>query len=103
VQSAPPPALRTAVVPALQLGPPLHSFGLSISPLRPITLGFSTQVIGPASAQPLVPPASVVTIAVVAVSVTAPAPADPAPQPALESAPAPASTVDPGSETDSDT
>jgi hypothetical protein len=102
VQSAPPPALQAAIVPALQSGPSLHSFGSSISSLRPVTLDFSTPVVGPISTQPPVPPASVVTTAAVVVSVTAPAPADPAPQPTLESVPAPASTADPGFETDSD-
>jgi hypothetical protein len=48
------------------------------------------------------PPAPTVTTIVVAVSVTAPAPADPASQPMSESVPALASTIEPGSETDSD-
>jgi hypothetical protein len=60
-------------------------------------------VIGLVSTQPPVPLVYVVTTIVVVVSVTAPAPADPAPQQASESAPALASTIDPGSETDSDT
>jgi hypothetical protein len=42
VQSAPPLALQVGVVSAIQLGPQLHSFGTSISPLRPVTLDFST-------------------------------------------------------------
>jgi hypothetical protein len=49
-----------------------------------------------------VPPAPVVTTAVVAVSVTSSTLAAPAAQPSSESVPTPASTVDPGSETDSD-
>jgi hypothetical protein len=103
VQSAPPLALQAVVVPSIQSGPQLHSFGSSISLLRPVTMDFSTQVVGPVSAPPLVPPASAVTTTVVAVFVTSPAPADPAPEPASESAPALASTTDTGSETDSDT
>jgi hypothetical protein len=53
VQSAPPPALQAAIVPALQAGPPLPPFGPS--PLRPITLDFSSPVVGTLSAQPPVP------------------------------------------------
>jgi hypothetical protein len=94
VQFAPPPALQVVVVPALQSEPPLHSFGPTISPFRPVTLDFLTLVIGPISAQPLVPPAPVVTTVVVAVSVTALAPADLASQPMSELVPAPASTTD---------
>jgi hypothetical protein len=95
VQSAPPPALQVAVVPAIQIGPPLPPFGPSPSPLRPVTLDFSSPVVGTVSAQPPVPPAPIVTTAVVAVSVTASSPADPASQPLSESVPAPASTADP--------
>jgi hypothetical protein len=95
VQSVPPPSLQADVVPALQSGPPLQSFGASISLPRPVTLDFLTPVNGPVSAQPPVPPAAVVTTADVVVSVTAPAPVDSAPQPTSESVPAPASTVDP--------
>jgi hypothetical protein len=102
VQSAPPPALQAAVVPAIQVGPPLPSFGPSSSSLRPVTLYFSSPVISSISAQPLVPPAPAVTTAAVAVSVTTLAPAAPAAHPQSESVPAPASTTDPGSETDSD-
>jgi hypothetical protein len=40
VQSAPPPALQMAVVPAIQAGPPLPTVGPSSSPLRPVTLVF---------------------------------------------------------------
>jgi hypothetical protein len=90
-------------VPGLQSRPLLHSFGPSIFPLRPVTLDFSTQVVGPVSAQPPVPPASAITTIAVVVSVTALVPADLAPQPASESAPALASTTYPGSETDFDT
>jgi hypothetical protein len=102
VQSAPPPALQAAVVPALQAGPPIPSFGPSISLLRPVTLDSSSPIVQPISAQPPVPPAPIVTTVVVAVYVTAPALADPASQPMLESVPALASTTDLGSETDSD-
>jgi hypothetical protein len=99
VQSAPPPALQAAVVPAIQAGPPLPSFGPSSSPLRPVTLDFSSPVISSVSAQSLVPPAPAVTTTAVAVSMTSSAPAA---QPQSESIPAPASMVDPGSDTDSD-
>jgi hypothetical protein len=101
-KSAPPPALQTAVVPAIQAGPPLPSVGPSSSPLRPVTLVFSSPVISSVSTQPPVPPAPAVTTAVVAVSMTYSAPAAPAAQPPSESVPALASTADPGSETDSD-
>jgi hypothetical protein len=89
-------------VPALKVGPPLPSFGPSSSPLRPVTLVFSSSVISSVSAQLLVPPAPAVTTVGVAVSVTSSAPAAPAAQPPSESVPAPSSTADPGSETDSD-
>jgi hypothetical protein len=49
VQFAPPPALQAVVVP--ESGPPLHSSGPSISPLRSVTLDFLTQVVRPVSAQ----------------------------------------------------
>jgi hypothetical protein len=101
VQSAPPPALQAAVVPAIQAGPPLPPFGPSPSPLRPVTRDFSSSIIGSVSAQPPVPPAPAVTTAVVAVSVTTLAPVDPAAQPLYESVPAPASTTNPGSKTES--
>jgi hypothetical protein len=103
VKSAPPPALQAVIVPSIQSGPQLHFFGPTISPLRPVTLDFSTQVVGLINAQPPVPLASDVTTAIVVVSVTTSAPADPAPQPASESSPVIASTADPRSETDSDT
>jgi hypothetical protein len=80
VQSAPPPTLQAAVVPAIQVGPPLPLVSPSTSPLRPITLVFSSPVISSVSAQPLVTPAPAVTTAVVAVSVTTSAPAAPAAQ-----------------------
>jgi hypothetical protein len=102
VQSAPPPALQAVIVPAIQAGPPLPSFGPSPFPLRPVTLDFSSLVISSVSAQPPVPPVPAVTTTVVAVSVTTSAPAASAAQPQSESVPAPASTVDPGSETNSD-
>jgi hypothetical protein len=78
VQSAPPPALQTAVVPAIQAGPPLPSVGPSSSPLKPVTLVFSSQVISSITTQPPVPPAPVVTTTFVAVSVTSSAPVAPA-------------------------
>jgi hypothetical protein len=102
VQSAPPPALQVAVVPAIQAGPTLPPFGPSPSPLQSVTLDFSSPVVGSVSAQPPVPPAPAVTTAAVAVSMTTSAPVDPAVQPLSESVPAPASTADPRSETDSD-
>jgi hypothetical protein len=88
-------------VPAIQPGPPLSTFGPSSSPLRPVTLVFMSPVIGSVSSQPPVPLAPAVTTAAVAVSVTSSAPAAPAVQPPSESVPAPASTADPESETDS--
>ena len=102
VQSAPPPALQTVVVPAIQVGLPLPLVGPSSSPLRPVTLVFSSPVISSVSSQPPVPPAPIVTTAAVAVSVTSSAPAAPAAQPLSKSVPALASTADPISETDSD-
>jgi hypothetical protein len=102
VQSDPPSALQAAVVPALPAGPPLPSFGPSLSLLKPTTLDFSSPVVGLISAQSSVPPAHAVTSAAAAVSMIAPALADPASQPSSELVPALASTVDPGSETDYD-
>jgi hypothetical protein len=102
IQSAPPPVLQAAIVPAIQAGPPLPSFGPSPSLLRPVTLDFSSPVIGSVSVQPLVPPAPAVTTAVVAVSVPTSASTDPAAQTQSESVPSPASTVGPRSETNSD-
>jgi hypothetical protein len=100
VQSAPPPPLQAPVVPAIQNGPPIPSVGPS--PLRPVTLAFTSPVLNSVCPQPLVPPASAVTTTVVAVSVTTSVPVAPAARPQSESVPAPASTADPGSETDSD-
>jgi hypothetical protein len=102
VQSAPPPPLQAPVVPAIQRGPPLPSVGPSSSPLWPVSLVFTLPIIDSVSAQPPVPPAPAVTTAAVVVSVTSSAPAAPIAQPLSESVPAPASTADPGSETDSD-
>jgi hypothetical protein len=102
VQSAPPPPLQAAIVPAIQVGPPLPTVGPSSSPLQPVTLVFSSPVISFVSTQPPVPRTPAVTTAVVAVSMTSSAPAAPAMQPPSESVPAPASTADPGSKTDSD-
>jgi hypothetical protein len=102
IQSAPPPPLQDLVVLAIQPGPPLRTLGPSSSPLRSVTLVFTSPVIGFVSSQPLVPPASAITTAVVAVSVTPSASAAPAAQLLSESVPAPASTTDPGSETNSD-
>jgi hypothetical protein len=89
-------------VPAIQAGPPLPSFGPSSSPLRPVSLVFSSPVTSSVSAQPPVPPAPAVTTAAMAVSVTSSAPAAPIAQPQFKSVPAPASTADPRSKTDSD-
>jgi hypothetical protein len=100
VQSAPPPPLQAPVVPALQSGPPFPSVGLS--PLRPVTLAFTSPVLSSVCPQPPVPPASAVTTTVVVVSMTTSVPTASAARPQSESVPALASTVDPGSETDSD-
>jgi hypothetical protein len=89
-------------VPTIQAGPPLPPFGPSPSPLRPVTLDFSSSVVGSISAQPPVPPAPAVITAAMAVSVTTSAPTDPVAQPLSESVLALASTADLGSETDSD-
>jgi hypothetical protein len=102
IQSAPPPPLQAPVVLAIQPGPPLRTLGPSSSPLRSVTLVFTSPVIGSVSSQPLVPPASAITTAVVAMSVTPSASAAPVAQLLSESVPAPASTTDHGSETDSD-
>jgi hypothetical protein len=99
VQSVPPPPLQAPVVPAIQPGPPV---GPSSSPLRPVTLAFMSPVFSSIYPQPSVPPASVVPTSVVAVSMTTSDLAAPAAQPQSESVPAPASTADPGFETDSD-
>jgi hypothetical protein len=100
VQSVPPPPLQAPVVPALQPGPPV---GPSSSPLWPVTLAFTSPVFSSVSPQPSEPPASAVPTTVVAVSVTtSSAPVAPAVQLLSELVPAPASTADPGSETDSD-
>jgi hypothetical protein len=101
VQSAPPPPLQAPVVPAIQSGPPLPSVGPS-SPLRPVTLAFTSPVLSSVCPQPPVPPSSAVTTPAVAVSVTTSVPIAPAARPQSESVPATASTADPGSETDSD-
>jgi hypothetical protein len=101
VQSAPRPPLQAPVVPAIQPGPPLPTVGPS-SPLRPVTLAFTSPVLSSVCSQPSVPPASAVTTTAVAVSVTTSDPAASAAQPQSESVPAPASTADPGSKTDSD-
>jgi hypothetical protein len=89
-------------VPAIQPGPPLPTVGPFFSPLQPVTLIFTSPVISSISSQPLVPPTPAVPTAVVAVSMTSSALAAPTVQPPSESVPAPASTADPGSETDSD-
>jgi hypothetical protein len=75
VQSAPPPPLQAPVVPAIQSGPPLPFVGPSSSPLRPVTLAFTSPVLSFVCPQPPVPPASAVTTTVVAVSVTTSVPA----------------------------
>jgi hypothetical protein len=89
-------------VPAIQPGPPLPTVGPSSSPLRPVILAFTSPVLSSVCPKPPVPPASAVTTTVVAVSVTSSDPAASAMQPQSESVPAPASTADPGSETNSD-
>jgi hypothetical protein len=78
VQSAPPPPLQAPVVLAIQPGPPLPTVGPSSSPLRPVTLVFTSPVIGSVSSQPLVPLAPAVTTVAVAVSMTSLALAAPA-------------------------
>jgi hypothetical protein len=100
VQSAPPPPLQAPVVPAFQSGPPFPSVGPS--PLRPVTLAFTSPVLSSVCPQPPVPPASAVTTTTVAVSVTTSVSAASAARPQSESVPAPAPTADPGFETDSD-
>jgi hypothetical protein len=75
---------------------------VGLSPLRPVTLAFTSPVLSSVCPQPPVPPASAVTTTVVAVSVTTSVSAASAARPQSESVPAPASTADPGSETDSD-
>jgi hypothetical protein len=85
VQSAPPPPLQAPVVPAIQSGPPLPSVGPSSSPLRPVTLAFTSPVLSSVCPQPPVPPASAVTTTAVAVSVTTSDPAAHAAQPQSES------------------
>jgi hypothetical protein len=70
IQSAPPLALQAVIVPALQAGNPLPSFGPSSSPLRPVTLVFLSSVISSISTPPPVPLALAVTTAAVAVYVT---------------------------------
>jgi hypothetical protein len=45
VQSASHPALQAAVLPGIQAGPPLPPFGPSPSPLRSVTLDFSSPVV----------------------------------------------------------
>jgi hypothetical protein len=102
VQLAPPPPLQAPVVLAIQPGPPLPTVGPSSSPLRPVTMVFTSSVIGSVSSQPPVSPALAATTADVAVCVTSLASAAPAAPPPSESVPAPASTADPGSETNSD-
>jgi hypothetical protein len=97
VLSAPPPPLNAPVVPLILSGPPVGT-----SPLRPVTLAFTSPVLSSVCPQPPVPPASAVTTTTVAVSVTTSVPVAPVARPQSESVPAPASTADPGSETDSD-
>jgi hypothetical protein len=94
VQSAPPPPLHAPVVPSILSGPPVGT-----SPLRPVTLAFTSPVLSSVCPQPPVPPASVVSTTAVAISVTTSLPTAPAARPHSESVPAPASTADP--ETDS--
>jgi hypothetical protein len=68
-------------VPAIQLGPPLPIVGLSSSPLRPVTLAFTSPVLSSVCPQLPVPPASAVPTTAVAVSVTTSVPAASAAQP----------------------
>jgi hypothetical protein len=102
VQSAPPPPLQAPVVPAIQSGPSLPFVVPSSSPLRPVTLAFTSPVLSSVCPQPPVSPASAVTTPAVAVSMTSSVPAASAARPLSESVPALASTADPRSETDSD-
>jgi hypothetical protein len=102
IQSAPPPLLQAPVVPAIQSGPPLPYVGPSSSPLRPVTLAFTSPVLSSVCPQPPVPLASAVTTTAVTMSVTTSVSAASAAQPPSELVLAPASTADPGSETDSD-
>lgn len=89
----------------------MHSFGSTFSPLRPVTLDFSSQAIGVVIVQPSVPLVSTVSTLIVVVLVPTLALAlesqapqsDPSSAPASESVPAPASTADPRSEFDFDT
>jgi hypothetical protein len=67
VQSVPPPPLQAPVVPAIQPG---HPVGPSSSPLRSVTLAFTSSVFSSVCPQPSVPPASAVPTTAVAVSVT---------------------------------
>jgi hypothetical protein len=76
VQSAPPPPLHAPVVPSILLGLPVGT-----SPLRPVTLAFTSPVLSSVCLQPPVPPASAVTTTAVAVSVTTSVPAAPAARP----------------------
>jgi hypothetical protein len=76
VQSVLPPPLQAPVVPALQPGPPV---GPSSSPLRPVTLAFTSPVFSSVFPQPSVPPAYDVPTTAVAMSMTtSSAPAAPA-------------------------
>jgi hypothetical protein len=89
-------------VPTIQSGPPFPSIGPSSSPLRPVTLAFTSPILSSVCPQPPVPPASAVTTTVVAVTVTTLVPTASAARLQSELVPAPASTTDPGSETDSE-
>jgi hypothetical protein len=89
-------------VPAIHPRLHLPIVGPSSSPLRSVTLVFSSPVISSISTQLPVPAAPAVTTVAMVVYVTSLAPTAPAAQPSSESVPAPASTADPGSETDSD-
>jgi hypothetical protein len=102
VQCAPPPPIQAPVVPAIQPGPPLPTVGPSSSSLWPVTLAFTSPILSSFCPQPPVPPASAITTTAVVVSVTTSDPVASAAQPQSESVPPPASTADPGSETDSD-
>jgi hypothetical protein len=59
------------MVPAIQSGAHLHTFALTLSPLRPVTLDFFAQAIKVVSVQLLVPPIFAVSTLAVVVSVPA--------------------------------
>jgi hypothetical protein len=62
------------MVPAIQFGPHLQTFGSTFSPIRHVTLDFSTQVVGAISAQPPGPPVSAIVTLAATVTILAPTP-----------------------------